>query len=229
MSIIDSQVNSQGAIMPLDTFEKLSDEKRRSILDSGIEEFSRHSYLEANTDRIVADCGISKGSLYHYFGSKKGFYLYLLEKALQRSLEEPDQAPVGRDLPSVVLSAMANRLRRSGAFPAETAFLNQASKERCEEVRDEAYRMLGAAMASAREGTRRTLSAALDAVKLREGIDRDFVLHALSLYVDAIAMDFLERYKKEPARIFAEEERLRAEMSAYLELMVKGLERGGRK
>ena len=215
--------------MPLDTFEKLLDEKRRSILDSGIREFSRHSYLEANTDRVVADCGISKGSLYHYFGSKKGFYLYLLEEALRRGLEEPDHAPVGRSLTSVVLSAMTNRIRRSGAFPAETAFLNQASRERCEEVRDEAYGILGAAMARAKAHTRKTLSAALDTMRLREGLDREFALNALSLYVDAITMEFLERYREEPGRIFAEEGRLRAELGAYLELMAKGLERGGRK
>jgi AcrR family transcriptional regulator len=215
--------------VPLDTFEKLPDAKRHSILDSGIEEFSRHSYLEANTDRIVAACGISKGSLYHYFGSKKGFYLYLLEEALRRSLEETDRGPVGNDPASIVLSALTDRLRRSGAYPAGTAFLNQAAKERCEEVGAEVRMVLGAAMGRAKEVTRRTLSAALDTIRLREGIDRDFALRALSLYVDAITMDFLERFREEPARIFAEEDRLRAELGAYLELMIRGLEPGGRK
>lgn len=215
--------------MPLDTFEKLPDEKRRSILDSGIQEFSRHSYLEANTDRIVAACGISKGSLYHYFGSKKGFYLYLLEEALRRSLDETEPAPEGKDLASVVLASMTRRLRQGGAFPAEAAFLNQASRERCEEVRDERERILGAAMARAKAHARKTLSAALDTLRLREGVDREFALRALSLYVDAITMDFLERYREEPARIFADEGLLRGELGGYLELMVKGLAQGGRK
>ena len=64
-------------------FERLAEEKQQTIIEAGIREFSVFSYSDANTDRITSACGISKGLLYHYFGTKKGFYLYCLERSLK--------------------------------------------------------------------------------------------------------------------------------------------------
>lgn len=54
-------------------------EKRERIIKAGLEVFSQEGYLNASTNKIVKIAGISKGSLFHYFGSKKGFYYYLIE------------------------------------------------------------------------------------------------------------------------------------------------------
>lgn len=67
--------------MSIDSFEKISDEKKAVIIQSGIAEFSKKSYMDASTDEITINCGISKGLLFHYFGNKKNFYLYCLEQA----------------------------------------------------------------------------------------------------------------------------------------------------
>lgn len=55
--------------------------KRERILDAAYREFSR-GYLDANTEAIAANAGISKGLLFHYFGSKRGLLLYLIRYAL---------------------------------------------------------------------------------------------------------------------------------------------------
>ncbi|HAZ05289.1 MAG TPA: TetR/AcrR family transcriptional regulator, partial [Acetobacterium sp.] len=80
--------------MASESFEKISDEKQVAIIQSGITEFSKKSYMDASTDEITKSCGISKGLLFHYFGNKKNFYLYCLEVALKRLLTDiptPDQ------------------------------------------------------------------------------------------------------------------------------------------
>ena len=53
-------------------------EKRDRIISVALKEFSK-GYSVANMDNLAADAGISKGLIFHYFGSKKGFYLYLLK------------------------------------------------------------------------------------------------------------------------------------------------------
>ncbi len=45
-------------------------EKRQRIINAAIDEFMK-GYCKANTDIIVNNAGISKGLLFHYFGTKK--------------------------------------------------------------------------------------------------------------------------------------------------------------
>ena len=60
--------------------ERLSNvdkEKKIKIINSAMEEFSKNTYEKASTNRIVEKAGISKGSLFNYFKSKKKLYEYL--------------------------------------------------------------------------------------------------------------------------------------------------------
>jgi len=60
--------------------ERLSNvdkEKKIKIINSAMEEFSKNTYEKASTNRIVEKAGISKGSLFNYFKSKKKLYDYL--------------------------------------------------------------------------------------------------------------------------------------------------------
>ncbi|UJF14609.1 TetR/AcrR family transcriptional regulator [Jeotgalibaca sp. MA1X17-3] len=51
--------------------------KKVKILNSAMKEFSKNTFQKASTNKIVEDAGISKGILFHYFGSKKKLYEYL--------------------------------------------------------------------------------------------------------------------------------------------------------
>lgn len=63
--------------MPSSTFFNLSDQKRESLIEIAIDEFSNHDYDSASISRIVHCAGIAKGSFYRYFQDKKDLYLYL--------------------------------------------------------------------------------------------------------------------------------------------------------
>ncbi|HAE43500.1 MAG TPA: TetR/AcrR family transcriptional regulator [Clostridiales bacterium] len=60
-----------------DKIFNLDEKKRISIINSAMEEFSKNTYEQASTNRIVKGAGISKGSLFNYFKSKKALYDYL--------------------------------------------------------------------------------------------------------------------------------------------------------
>ncbi len=58
------------------------DSKRKSILNAAMAEFC-NGYVKASTDAIVKAAGVSKGLLFHYFGTKKNLFLYSYDFALQ--------------------------------------------------------------------------------------------------------------------------------------------------
>jgi AcrR family transcriptional regulator len=68
-------------------FMTMEEEKRERIIDAALKEFSK-GYMEANTDVIVKEAGISKGLIFHYFGSKRGLFLFLIKYALDITVTE---------------------------------------------------------------------------------------------------------------------------------------------
>lgn len=64
-------------------FLAISEEKQKAILSSALAEFSQRGYHKANTNVICEKAGISKGLLFHYFGSKKALYLYILDDVMR--------------------------------------------------------------------------------------------------------------------------------------------------
>ncbi len=63
----------------------MGEERRRLIIEAALNEFSK-GYTVANTDVIVKKAGISKGLLFHYFGSKRGLFLFLIKYSLNAVL-----------------------------------------------------------------------------------------------------------------------------------------------
>jgi AcrR family transcriptional regulator len=76
------------------------DERRKQLLDLGIEVFSTQPYEEISIESLAEAAGISKGLLYHYFRGKREFYVETIRAAsLQlRALTKPNPAlpPVER-------------------------------------------------------------------------------------------------------------------------------------
>lgn len=60
-----------------DLLANIDEEKKLNIINSAMKEFSKQSFQSASTNTIVKEAGISKGSLYHYFGTKEKLYEYL--------------------------------------------------------------------------------------------------------------------------------------------------------
>ena len=62
-------------------FMALDEEKRERILNAAMREFLA-GYKKASTDNIVRQAGISKGLLFHYFGTKEKLYNFLIDNAM---------------------------------------------------------------------------------------------------------------------------------------------------
>lgn len=53
---------------------------RRELIDSGRVAFSELGYAAAGTEDIVGSIGLTRGALYHHFGSKEGLFLAVLDE-----------------------------------------------------------------------------------------------------------------------------------------------------
>lgn len=62
------------------------DRRRTQLLELGIDLFSHRAYEDIAIDGVAAAAGISKGLLYHYFGSKREFYVETVRAASRRLL-----------------------------------------------------------------------------------------------------------------------------------------------
>jgi len=66
------------------TFLNLSEAKRERIVAAATREFSEKGYQGASINTLVDDLGISKGSIFQYFTSKKGLFLFIFQAAVER-------------------------------------------------------------------------------------------------------------------------------------------------
>src|SRR5438876_12405448 len=57
------------------------------LIAAGIQHFSQQSYDEVDVDSVAADAGVTTGSLYHHFQSKKAFYGVLRDDMTRRILD----------------------------------------------------------------------------------------------------------------------------------------------
>src|SRR5215831_12623371 len=69
-----------------------TDERRLQLLELGKRFFAAHAYDDVSMDDVAAAAGVSKGLLFHYFQSKREFYVETIRAmSLQlRRVTQPD-------------------------------------------------------------------------------------------------------------------------------------------
>lgn len=65
-------------------------DKRGEILRAALAEFAKCGYDQASTNDIIEKAGVAKGLLFHYFGSKKGLFLCVLDACINKYRSEFD-------------------------------------------------------------------------------------------------------------------------------------------
>jgi AcrR family transcriptional regulator len=69
-------------------FFDLKKDKQDRMINAALKVFALNGYKHASTDDIVKEAGISKGLLFHYFGSKVGVYEFVYEYSVRYMILE---------------------------------------------------------------------------------------------------------------------------------------------
>ena len=64
------------------TFRQLPADKQERVFEAALTEFADQGYHQASLNRLVAQAGIPKGSLYQYFPNKEGIFQHIFQHAL---------------------------------------------------------------------------------------------------------------------------------------------------
>jgi len=212
--------------MSLETFNNLLEGKKNLIISNGIEVFSKESFTDASTDLITQKAGISKGLLFHYFGSKKNFYLYLLEYSL-KLFSEPNMSyntKEGDNFYDILFKNMDRKLKLETKYHNEMLFINLASKEASKHVVEEKTVLIRKYMAEVQKNSALTINEAISTLSLRADVDKAKLVQGLSMYINTIILQYLQIYRERPEEFFENSNNIKSEIKDYIDLMLYGVE-----
>lgn len=124
------------------------------MINAALKVFAMNSYAHASTDDIVREAGISKGLLFHYFGSKLGLYSFIYDYSIRyvilelttgvdktetdyfRLIEQIKEAelPVMRNYPCMLLFLNNSRIENVSEVLVETEDKRTLLEEKYQEI-----------------------------------------------------------------------------------------------
>ncbi len=207
--------------MPLKTFEKLPADKKNLIISVGIKEFSLKSYKDVSTDSITEKCKISKGILFHYFGSKKEYYLYCLNIALER-LTEKTVSVENNDFYEILFESMNRKIAVCMKYRDEMHMVNMASRDASSEIAMEKSEIIKKYTVYVKSQSAITLDRAVSYLKIKSD-NRQTVLNGLHIYINAVMNKYLLQYQQTPDKFFENSDAIKKEIKEYLDVMLYGI------
>jgi TetR/AcrR family transcriptional regulator len=212
--------------MQNDSFLKLPEARRNELMRIAAEEFIQCGYSGASTNTITRRAGISKGILFHYFGSKKELYLYLLTNMTERLIRHTDMQEKdlsGNSLDDNMAALFAAKAVYFNAYPMEMAFMQQAGQEVSGEVRPEVIRILSGLASVMRNRRAQVAEYTIDRSHLCGGVTREQALECIMLAIEALDARFYAVYRGRGAEVMSKPEPILDLMRLFLGVVCRGL------
>lgn len=208
--------------MSLEAFGKLPEEKRELITSTGIRAFAHSSFRDVSTDAITRECQISKGLLFHYFGSKREYYRYCLERSMERLTQRQEETREG-DFYGILFASMDRRMTLCRQYYDEMHMVNMASRDPSAEIVQTKTEVLQRYSSIIQSESMRTLERALAALLNPLRNDGPLTVQGLRIYVNALLNQYLLQYQEDPDVFFGKSDEIKGELKNYLDLMLYGI------
>ena len=171
------------------------------MINAALKVFALHGYRHASTDDIVREAGISKGLLFHYFGSKLGVYTFIYEYSVRyMTLELKTAVDVKETDPFEILKQVEQaRLQALKGYPYMQQFLTRSVSEDVGEVLV-AVEELKTAFAE----TNAKIKARMDFSGLPAAIDGDSLLKMLDFTRQGLMNESFRTASFQPDMLFKE-------------------------
>ena len=128
-------------------FLSLPQEKQNRIVEAAMKLFGEVGYKKAYISEIATAAGISKALVFHYFGSKKGLYSYLVYYTGKIVMTEAqhERDTLNKDFFDRVIITVKFRLSVKDRYPAMNSFLESVYNEDHPDVASDIERLLAIA------------------------------------------------------------------------------------
>ncbi|HEY9851678.1 MAG TPA: TetR/AcrR family transcriptional regulator [Leptolyngbyaceae cyanobacterium] len=97
--------------------------KREQILKGAMQVFLHNGYANTSMDRVAAEAGVSKQTIYTHFQDKEGLFRSLIERVTIRRLQAEFQSEPFQGEPTTVLRRLAESILGRMEDPEYIAFL----------------------------------------------------------------------------------------------------------
>lgn len=202
-------------------FAKLPQDKQEMIIQVALEEFANLGYTQASTNTIIKKAGISKGILFHYFGSKKNLFLYLIDYAtgiLQKSFDQLVDK-VSSDIFERLIEMSLVKLKIFQQHPVLYRFLMENYGDMPPDIKME----IAKRHAALAKQNYRLIYDGIDYSSFREDLDRDKSLEFVFLALKAYSDKYIESFKFQPDKGLAELEEVNQQLRSYMEMIRFGV------
>jgi TetR/AcrR family transcriptional regulator len=167
----------------MEKFSGLPLEKQNVFINAALICFGTNGYKKASIGDIAKTAGVSKALIFHYFGTKKSLYLYLIELChdiFVDTINEKFDSSVTDffDRIKLVTDIEISILEK---YPAMLSFLKSMYFENNEDVKDDIKVMLANDKG---ENLRNKLYEGIDAFKFKDDVEPKMVIRILSLLTD---------------------------------------------
>lgn len=165
-------------------FSGLPVEKQNIIIDAALTCFGTNGYKKTSIGDIAVAAGISKALIFHYFGTKKALYLYLIDLCTHLVMNELDEKfdNAVTDFFDRIKLATSIEISIMKKHPGIFPFLNSVYFENDDEVKAEVKAVL---VNSESERFRSKIAfEGIDTSKFKDDIDPKLVMKILDLLTD---------------------------------------------
>lgn len=161
----------------------ISSLKKNEILDIALTEFAQYGYERANTNKISKAADVSKGLIFHYFGSKQQLYMNVVEKCIDDILAFIKFLSVEEeDFTLAMLGYYRHRIKFFREHPMHYKMLMQAINSTPKEIRPEVDKRLNE-INSLTEGI---LLKHFEKLPLKQGVKRETALSLIIMVFSII-------------------------------------------
>lgn len=204
-----------------DNFSGIPEEKQQKIIDASIEEFARHGYRQASTNNIVKKAGISKGLLFHYFGSKKNLYLYLVDLVMDYYIKRFNEInkTVASDIFERLLNYLMVKLMLCNEDRLRYEFIIKAFMDSPDELKKDIQKRFDKIYAEQVPITFKDM----DTTKFRKDVDPNRVMEVIMFCMDGLSNKYIKLYKDKPLVMMDELEKIMDEAKEYLDIIKQGV------
>lgn len=182
-------------------FFDLKKEKQDRMINAALKIFAIQGYRHGSTDDIVREAAVSKGLLFHYFGSKLGVYRFIYDYSVRfMNLELRSTVNSGEtDLFAVMKQIECARMHAMKGYPYMQQFLNRSlSEDSCEALESvEAKR-------STLEETYAGIDGQIDYAALPEGVDGLKLRKMLDFTIKGLMTERFQEASFQPEMLYEE-------------------------
>jgi hypothetical protein len=166
----------------LEKFLNLPVEKQNTIIDAALTSFGTNGYKKTSVRDIASAAGISKAMIFHYFGTKKSLYLYLINlcgNIFKNEINEKFDNSITDFFDRIIL---ATRIKISimKKHPGIFSFLTSAYFESDSEVKVDKDAIFSSS--EGKDFRSKIAFGGIDASKFKDDVDLKLVMKMLTLF-----------------------------------------------